>query len=478
MRFKRSEGLTSSEKVLAELCDKSFLKLWTYPNLFRKPGKELTDLLVVFGNDVIIFSDKSCGYPDTGDPDLDWSRWYRSSIADSIKQIAKAERWIRSSPDRVFLDARCAEKLPIDLPNATDMRVHRICIALGALDRAEAETGTRALKVEPAVLNDAVRFTVGTTNKAAGWVHVFDDSSLTTILSELSTIKDFIHYLDSKVALTQTGNFKFADAETDMLAYYLWNGRTFPAEQGDYRLEPDLWKQVEASQEFLAARTENKVSQFWDGLIEYINDHYLNETLEFGNDLHMSEHERVVRILAGETRFFRRVLSKAILERAEIARRQAISTLLPSEQSDVAYVLYIGRGDQGKDHAAYRAERAKQLQLRCVAAKAVYPERRFIVGMAMDAREVRGSSEDFVCIDTAGWTAEEIQNAQKLRAELGYFKEGSATLSRLSEDEYPGSRRAVDIPRLADELSGLTLAESLELAAMLKLRWARPDPAT
>jgi hypothetical protein len=82
MRFKRSGGLTASEQLLAELCDKSFLKLWTYPNLFRKPGKELADLLVVFGNDVIIFSDKSCGYPNTGNVDLDWSRWYRSSIAD------------------------------------------------------------------------------------------------------------------------------------------------------------------------------------------------------------------------------------------------------------------------------------------------------------------------------------------------------------------------------------------------------------
>jgi hypothetical protein len=477
MRFKRSEGLTPSEKLLAELCDKSFLKLWTYPNLFKKPGKELTDLLVVFGNEVIIFSDKSCGYPDTGDLDLDWKRWYRKSIADSAHQIAQAERWIRTCPDRVFLDVKCTAKLPIDLPDASEIRVHRICVALGALDRAEAETGTRALKIEPAVLNDAVRFTVGTTDKAAGWVHVFDDASLTTILSELSTITDFIHYLDNKATLMRTGNFKFAGAETDILAYYLWNGRTFPAEEGDYRLEPDLWSRVESSEQFLAAREENKVGQFWDGLIEYINGHYLNETLEFGNDLDMSEHERVVRILAGETRFFRRVLSKAILERAEIARQQAISTLLPSEQDDVSYVLYIGRGDQEGDHAAYRANRAKELQLRCVAAKAVNPQRRFIVGMAMDARGVNGSSEDFVCLDTAGWTAEEIQNAQKLRAELGYFKKGSAIMSRLSEDEYPGSRTAVDVPKLANELSSLTVSESLQLAAMLKDRWGRSGSA-
>ena len=74
MRFRRSEGLTESEKILADLCDRSFLKLWTYPNLFKKQAKELTDLLVVFGEDVLIFSDKSCSYPKTGNLALDWSR--------------------------------------------------------------------------------------------------------------------------------------------------------------------------------------------------------------------------------------------------------------------------------------------------------------------------------------------------------------------------------------------------------------------
>jgi hypothetical protein len=475
MRFKKSDGLNASERVLADLCEKSFLKLWTYPNLFRKPGKELTDLLVVFGNDVIIFSAKACRYPNTGNADRDWSRWYRSSIADSAKQIAKTERSILSFPDKVFLDAKCLEKLPITLPNASDMRVHRICVALGALDRAEAETGTRGLKIEPAVVNDALRFTVGKIEKASGWVHVFDDVSLTTILSELSTIRDFIHYLDSKVALFETANFKFAASETDLLAYYLWKGRTFPAIEGDYRLDPNLWAQVEASPEFLAGREANKVSQFWDGLIEYINDHYLNETLEFGNEHSMSEHEHVVRILAAESRFHRRVLSKAVLQRAEFATKQAISSLLPSEQSDVSYVLYVGRGDQGKDHATYRTERAKDLQLRCVAAKAVNPEKRFIVGIAMDALGVKGSSEDFICLDTAGWTAEEIQKARQMRTELGYFKGGNAILPRMSEEEYPGSRKAVDVSKLADELSCLTVSESVELAEMLKAKWARSD---
>ncbi len=205
--------------------------------------------------------------------------------------------------------------------------------------------------------------------------------------------------------------------------------------------------------------------------IEYINGHYLNETLEFGNDHTMSDHERLVRTLAGETRFHRRVLSKAILQRGEFAKKQAISTLLPSDQPDVSYVLYIGKGDQGKDHAAYRADRARELQMRCHAAKAVTPEKRFIVGIAMDARGVKGSSEDFICLDTGEWTAEDIQRAQQLRTDLGYFKGGNAILSSLSEDESPGSRRAVDVPKLAEALSTLTVSESVELAGMLRTKW-------
>jgi hypothetical protein len=74
-----------------DLCEQSFLSLWSYPNLYRKAGKELTDLLVVFGDDVILFSGKSCAFPNTGGVDLDWRRWFRRSITKSAEQITQAE---------------------------------------------------------------------------------------------------------------------------------------------------------------------------------------------------------------------------------------------------------------------------------------------------------------------------------------------------------------------------------------------------
>ena len=40
------------------MIEKSFLKLWSYPNLYNKNRKELCDLLVVCGDVAVIFSDK------------------------------------------------------------------------------------------------------------------------------------------------------------------------------------------------------------------------------------------------------------------------------------------------------------------------------------------------------------------------------------------------------------------------------------
>lgn len=127
MRFTKSEGLTESEALLASLCEQSFFALWTYPNLFKKAAKEMIDLMVVFRNDVLLFSDKSCAYPETDNPELDWKRWYSRAVAKSAHQVQQAERWLRSQPTRIFLDAKATEPLPIDLPPPDTLKIHRDC---------------------------------------------------------------------------------------------------------------------------------------------------------------------------------------------------------------------------------------------------------------------------------------------------------------------------------------------------------------
>lgn len=58
----KAQGSTPAEVHLQGLCEKNFLSLWSHARPFRDQGsgKEICDLLVVLGDDVIIFSDKHC----------------------------------------------------------------------------------------------------------------------------------------------------------------------------------------------------------------------------------------------------------------------------------------------------------------------------------------------------------------------------------------------------------------------------------
>src|SRR5258708_6104954 len=102
---KRGIGFTPTEKNLTALADKIFLNLWSYPNLFKRDGKELCDLLVVCGDDVLIFSDKNIVWPKRDDFKVSWSRWYRRAVEVSVAQINGATRYLREHCDELFLDA-------------------------------------------------------------------------------------------------------------------------------------------------------------------------------------------------------------------------------------------------------------------------------------------------------------------------------------------------------------------------------------
>lgn len=439
MRFTKSEGLTESEALLASLCEQSFFALWTYPNLFKKAAKEMIDLMVVFRNDVLLFSDKSCGYPETDNPELDWKRWYSRAIAKSAHQVQQAERWLRSQPTRIFLDAKATEPLPIDLPPPDTLKIHRICVATGAAGHCRRVTGQPMFGLDFTVTGDEAPLRIGTVPEAHGFLHVFDSDSLALVMRELDTISDFVEYLDAKADLVAGGKFKGAPTEADLLAYYLHHGRTFPDAQQAFVLQPNLWRQVEAQQPFREGRELNRHHRLWDRLIDRVTRLYLAEELQFGNETTMSDHERLVRVMASESRFYRRILSQAIEDRAERARGGWIGSILPSQDPNVLYVLLMGPGARRDQYEEYRTQRSQELVLRCYAAKAARPQARFIVGIGLDAPGGDGSSEDLVYLDTVDWTVEEAQKAEDIRRDLGYFVEGKMQEQLLDVEEYPGS---------------------------------------
>src|ERR1044072_810921 len=145
----RAVGVTATERYLDELARRSFLTLWSYPSLYRDQGigtrggegAELCDLLVVFEDHVLIFSDKNCDFPDLADKELAWRRWYKKAIRDSAKQVWGAERWIRQNPSRIFLDRACTRRFPIDFPDAARAKFHRIVVAHDHTGRRRAAIG-------------------------------------------------------------------------------------------------------------------------------------------------------------------------------------------------------------------------------------------------------------------------------------------------------------------------------------------------
>src|SRR6185369_10868119 len=97
-RIIKSSGVTPTERLLADLCDRSFLKLWSYPNPYKEDRNELCDLLAVFENHVFIFFDREnkALEKDDNDPMVNWNRWKKKVIDAQISTAHGAKNYIES----------------------------------------------------------------------------------------------------------------------------------------------------------------------------------------------------------------------------------------------------------------------------------------------------------------------------------------------------------------------------------------------
>lgn len=87
IRLSYGTGSTPTEKLLRALGERSFLRFWSHATPRVSPTQELCDLLVICGEYVFVFSDKGANYQFDEMPHIAWTRWYRSAVAKSIKQL-------------------------------------------------------------------------------------------------------------------------------------------------------------------------------------------------------------------------------------------------------------------------------------------------------------------------------------------------------------------------------------------------------
>ena len=311
---KKNDGVNTSERYLTKLCEKSFLSLWSYPNLFRSEQKELCDLLVIFGDDILIFSDKDCNYPNTGKSDLDWERWFRRAVAKSANQVWRAEAWMRKTSDRVFLDAACTKKLPITIKVTTKTRFHLILVAHGASEICKKVFGGSGSMMFNTYIkgldNHILPFTFGDLDPNKTFVHVLDDTTLDILLSTLDTISDFTSYLIKKEKFLRSGIMLYSTGEEELLAKYLKHlNKNFEHDfsltekeallTGVALLEGD-WDAFKNSPARLAQIKEDEISYLWDGLIEQFNKHALDGTQYMVSSSDLNDTEKALSFLARE----------------------------------------------------------------------------------------------------------------------------------------------------------------------------------
>lgn len=441
----RSDGTTSAERLLKRLCDHSFLSMWSYSGIYRDQGqpngkgdgKEVCDLIVVFENHIIIFSDKDCDFPNTGNPDLDWSRWYKKAVLKSAEQIWGAERWILSHPERLFLDRKCSISFPIDLPDPAVAKVHRIVVAHSVSDRCiEEYGGTGSLMIAPSIVGNmhtlarkdgGKPFAIGQINPAKGYVHVFDDTSLQAVMTTVDTITDFIGYLEKKERAIASGKLAVAAGEDDLLAFYLKNigsdgehDFVVPPEFKTFAVEEGFWRTFQTRPERLAQIEANKISYAWDRLIETFSHHIFAGTSHYLSHPGLNQQERLFRLMAREPRTRRRLLARLLLEliKKTASSVRATRLVLPSRPGDPHYLFLLLPKTTELPYEEYRELRRILLGNYCVITKLDCPEAQRIIGIATESGRGVAGSEDFLLYDASNWTKQDQEYAEQTKAEM------------------------------------------------------------
>jgi GNAT superfamily N-acetyltransferase len=423
----KSSGITESERYLAALCQKNFLSFWSYPRPFRNQGgnKELCDLLVVMGDDAIVFSDKHCALEPRATLEVDWQRWFRSAVESGARQGWGALRWLREHPERVFLDPECRHSLPIQLPSPDTARYHLVVTVHGVAAACRTMLGgTGSLMMRTDIRGLAAHkepFVIGDLDPDRPFVHVFDDSTLDFVMSTLDTTTDFLRYLREKERLFRSRTLYVA-GEENLLAHYL--SRVDGTGEHAFRFDPHAdviaideswWPHFASSKERRAQVQHDQVSYVWDRLIERFAKHALGRTQYNATEPSLSSSETVLRFMAAEPRLRRRALAEALVDAMEnTAPDQRRIRVVPRqfrEEPMYVFLLFPWRDDRSED--ANRNVRRNYLEMSIFVAKMKYPAALDIIGVATESGvDHVQRSEDAVYFDARGWSAVDEEHAR------------------------------------------------------------------
>ena len=297
-----------SEELVFGHCRKLFFPLWSYLNPLRHDGSELCDVLVAFGDHLLIISVKRVDFdPDAPNAAIQAERWRKRAIEKSLRQALGAKRYLMKQGSYEIRARGLTSRITIE--NIAAKRIHCISVSLGSKGWIPIGLGQEGEKKEDIV-------------------HVFTEESLETLLNELSTIDDFTRYLRDKEDFFARTKGLIFESELDLLALYVRDNRKLPnwSDKDMVFLDGGHWEKLAKQEEYKDRLRRDRVSELWDIVIADLITHQVGDTYIAGTG--KDSMEPLLRHLAAEPRFNRRVLSKAlfgVLQDEKLRARMVIS---------------------------------------------------------------------------------------------------------------------------------------------------------
>lgn len=451
----KSSGVTKTEQLLAAFCERSFLKLWSYPNPINEDRKELCDLLAIFENHIFIFFDRKSQKLENPDKDLliNWNRWKRKVIDPQIRAAHGVERYIRNQR-KIFLDVELTIPFPIQI-DTNSMTIHKIIIAHGAKEaclRSSDDNVYGSLGITYSNDNKnfpEFPFMINIDKEKP--VHIFDSHNLPIIFNELDTFFDFSSYLDAK--LEAINNFQSLSycGEEDLLANYFLNydeannKHFIGTKQKDFNVlvvGEGEWKDFIKLDEYKSKKAADEVSYLWDELIQKTCENALAGTV--GGNANIFNGPSAIHEMAKEPRFMRRALSERMIE--------SIKNFPESKEKFMRNVLFMPSFYKGKGYVFlqlkvnlitdyendYRPKRRAILEIACGAAKNKFEELKTVIGIVIDAPKFsEGNSEDFILMDCSEWSDNDKNYYEQANRSLNFFNSSTLRVERKVTNEFP-----------------------------------------
>ena len=439
----RSEGVNPSEKILGQLCDRVFLKAWTYRNPYRAKGKELCDLLVVFDDHIFIFEVKEIKFNTDVDVHTAWKRWKNKAITKQLQSLKRAKNWILNHSDRIYLDAACKDPFPINISDGS-YKIHKILVAHGTAEACKNYFGediVRSLTIHYGSDNNypSLPIPFRLILEKHDPVHVLDDHSLAIVLGELDTAFDFTEYLIAKERTIQNNSGLAYRGEEDLLAYYFFNFEEFTNERyigadkeniSALVIEEGAWNEILKHPDYKRKKAADKISYGWDILLQGLCELAIEGSAEGSDDV-IKGHSAIYE-MAKEPRVTRRFLAEDLrnsLLKQKSSQKNSTGpkrflSLRGSYYETTAYVFLLMDCPSEMSEAAFLQGRRHLLQIACGAAKNFQPQFTKIVGIAYGFAK-RGviAPEDFMLLNCKIWTEKNKSDYEEANKIQKFFVE-------------------------------------------------------